>query len=103
MTTSSTRPSMASRCPPRHVRLTPPMRTCGDARSKPACSRILGRSRPRTCINGREIGEGRIDHLENRLIGIKSREVYEAPAAVLLLQAHQALEDITMPKEVARF
>jgi argininosuccinate synthase len=46
---------------------------------------------------------GRIDHLENRLIGIKSREIYEAPAAVLLLQAHQALEDITLPKEVARF
>jgi argininosuccinate synthase len=46
---------------------------------------------------------GRIDHLENRLVGIKSREIYEAPAAVLLLQAHQALEDITLPKEVARF
>ena len=48
-------------------------------------------------------GVGRIDHLENRLIGIKSREIYEAPAAVLLLQAHQALEDITLPKDVARF
>ncbi len=48
-------------------------------------------------------GVGRIDHLENRLIGIKSREVYEAPAAVLLLQAHQALEDLTLPKDVARF
>jgi argininosuccinate synthase len=46
---------------------------------------------------------GRVDHLENRLVGIKSREVYEAPAAVLLLQAHQALEDITLPKDVARF
>jgi argininosuccinate synthase len=52
---------------------------------------------------GGETGVGRIDHLENRLIGIKSREIYEAPAAVLLLQAHQALEDITLPKEVARF
>jgi argininosuccinate synthase len=48
-------------------------------------------------------GVGRIDHLENRLIGIKSREIYEAPAAVLLLQAHQALEDITMTKDLARF
>jgi argininosuccinate synthase len=48
-------------------------------------------------------GVGRIDHLENRLIGIKSREIYEAPAAVLLLQAHQALEDITLPKDVSRF
>jgi len=52
---------------------------------------------------GGENGIGRIDHLENRLIGIKSREIYEAPAAVLLLQAHQALEDITRPKDVARF
>src|ERR1700736_4984643 len=48
-------------------------------------------------------GVGRIDHLENRLIGIKSREIYEAPAAVLLLGAHQALEDITLTKDVARF
>jgi argininosuccinate synthase len=48
-------------------------------------------------------GVGRVDHLENRLIGIKSREIYEAPSAVLLLQAHQALEDITLPKDVARF
>jgi argininosuccinate synthase len=52
---------------------------------------------------GGEHGIGRIDHLENRLIGIKSREIYEAPAAVLLLQAHQALEDITLTKDVARF
>ena len=52
---------------------------------------------------GGENGVGRIDHLENRLIGIKSREIYEAPAAVVLLQAHQALEDITLPKDVARF
>jgi argininosuccinate synthase len=52
---------------------------------------------------GGEHGVGRIDHLENRLIGIKSREIYEAPAAVLLLQAHQALEDITLTKDVARF
>src|SRR3989441_3024643 len=52
---------------------------------------------------GGENGGGRIVHLENRLIGLKSREIYEAPAAVLLLRAHQALEDITLPKEVARF
>jgi argininosuccinate synthase len=57
------------------------------------------------CLNamGGQHGVGRIDHLENRLIGIKSREIYEAPAAVLLLQAHQALEDITLTKDVARF
>ncbi|MEK7215898.1 MAG: argininosuccinate synthase, partial [Chloroflexota bacterium] len=41
-------------------------------------------------------GVGRIDHLENRLVGIKSREIYEAPAAVVLLQAHQALEAMTL-------
>ena len=52
---------------------------------------------------GGQHGVGRIDHIENRLIGIKSREIYEAPAAVLLLQAHQALEDITLTKDVARF
>jgi argininosuccinate synthase len=52
---------------------------------------------------GGEHGVGRIDHLENRLIGIKSREIYEAPAAVLLIQAHQAIEDITLTKDVARF
>jgi argininosuccinate synthase len=52
---------------------------------------------------GGENGVGRIDHLENRLIGIKSREIYEAPAAVILLQAHQALEDVTLTKDVARF
>ena len=52
---------------------------------------------------GGEHGVGRIDHVENRLIGIKSREIYEAPAAVILLAAHQALEDLTLTKEVARF
>jgi argininosuccinate synthase len=52
---------------------------------------------------GGEHGVGRIDHVENRLVGIKSREIYEAPAAVILLDAHQGLEDITLPKEVARF
>lgn len=50
-----------------------------------------------------EHGVGRIDHLENRLVGIKSREIYEAPAATVLLQAHQALEDMTLSKEQARF
>ncbi len=46
---------------------------------------------------------GRIDHLENRLVGIKSREIYEAPAAVLLLQAHQALEAMILSKDQLRF
>jgi argininosuccinate synthase len=48
-------------------------------------------------------GIGRIDHIENRLVGIKSREVYEAPAAVVLLKAHQALEDLVLAKEQLRF
>ncbi len=48
-------------------------------------------------------GVGRIDHLENRLVGIKSREIYEAPAATVLLQAHLALEAMTLSKEQMRF
>jgi len=48
-------------------------------------------------------GVGRIDHVENRLVGIKSREVYEAPAATVLLQAHQALEAMTLSKDQLRF
>ncbi|OGT42802.1 MAG: argininosuccinate synthase [Gammaproteobacteria bacterium RIFCSPHIGHO2_12_FULL_37_34] len=48
-------------------------------------------------------GIGRIDHIENRLIGIKSREVYEAPAAITLIIAHRALEALTLVREVAHF
>jgi argininosuccinate synthase len=48
-------------------------------------------------------GVGRIDHVENRLVGIKSREVYEAPAATVLLKAHQALQDLVLAKEQLRF
>jgi argininosuccinate synthase len=48
-------------------------------------------------------GIGRIDHVENRLVGIKSREVYEAPAAMVLLKAHQALEDLVLTKGQLRF
>ena len=48
-------------------------------------------------------GIGRIDHIENRLVGIKSREIYEAPAAVVLLMAHQALEALTLSKRQLRF
>jgi len=49
-----------------------------------------------------EHGVGRIDHLENRLVGIKSREVYEAPAATVLLTAHLALEQMTLAKDQMR-
>ena len=52
---------------------------------------------------GGEHGVGRIDHVENRLVGIKSREIYEAPASVLLLQAHQELEDLCLSRDQARF
>lgn len=48
-------------------------------------------------------GVGRIDHVENRLVGIKSREVYECPGAMTLLKAHKELEDLTMVKEMAHF
>lgn len=47
-------------------------------------------------------GFGRVDHVENRLVGIKSREVYEAPAALALIKAHQALEYLTLTREVAQ-
>ena len=50
-----------------------------------------------------ENGVGRIDHIENRIVGIKSREIYEAPAATVLNKAHQALEEITMTKDTLRF
>ena len=50
-----------------------------------------------------EHGIGRIDHVENRLVGIKSREIYESPAAVVLHQAHHALEDMTLSRDQARF
>lgn len=48
-------------------------------------------------------GVGRIDHVEDRLVGIKSREVYEAPAAVVLSTAHRALESLTLSRDVLRF
>lgn len=48
-------------------------------------------------------GVGRLDLIENRLVGIKSREIYEAPAAVVLHFAHQELERMTLEKEVAHY
>jgi argininosuccinate synthase len=48
-------------------------------------------------------GVGRIDHVENRLVGIKSRELYEAPAGVVLHDAHRELEALTLSKQAARF
>ncbi|MBM4462306.1 MAG: argininosuccinate synthase [Chloroflexi bacterium] len=48
-------------------------------------------------------GVGRVDHIEDRLVGIKSREIYEAPAATVLLVAHQALEAMTLSKDQLKF
>jgi argininosuccinate synthase len=48
-------------------------------------------------------GVGRIDHVENRLVGIKSRELYEAPAGVILHDAHRELETLCLSKQAARF
>ncbi|MFD1708493.1 argininosuccinate synthase [Siminovitchia sediminis] len=48
-------------------------------------------------------GIGRIDHVENRLVGIKSREIYECPGAVTLLTAHKELEDLTLVKDIGHF
>ena len=47
-------------------------------------------------------GIGRIDMVENRVVGIKSREIYEAPAAVALIEAHRALEDLVLTKDELR-
>jgi argininosuccinate synthase len=48
-------------------------------------------------------GVGRIDHIESRLVGIKSRETYEAPAGIALTKAHKALEALTLTKDQLRF
>ncbi|MBK0038900.1 MULTISPECIES: argininosuccinate synthase [unclassified Enterococcus] len=50
-----------------------------------------------------EHGVGRIDHIENRLVGIKSREVYECPGAIALMTAHKELEDLIFVRELAHF
>ena len=52
---------------------------------------------------GGKHGVGRIDMVENRLVGIKSREIYEAPAATILIEAHRALESLTLTRETLHF
>jgi argininosuccinate synthase len=54
-------------------------------------------------VLGGSYGIGRIDRVESRLVGIKSREIYEAPGAVLLHAAHSALEDLVLSRDVAKF
>ncbi len=46
---------------------------------------------------------GRLDLVEDRLVGIKSREVYEAPGAIALITAHQELENVTLERDLARY
>jgi argininosuccinate synthase len=48
-------------------------------------------------------GVGRLDLVEDRLVGIKSREVYEAPGAITLITAHQELENVTVERDLSRF
>jgi argininosuccinate synthase len=48
-------------------------------------------------------GVGRLDMVEDRLVGIKSREIYEAPAAITLITAHSELESVCLERELARF
>jgi argininosuccinate synthase len=50
---------------------------------------------------GGRYGFGRVDMIENRRVGIKSRELYEVPGALAIIRAHQALEDLTLEREVA--
>jgi argininosuccinate synthase len=53
-------------------------------------------------LGGRH-GVGRVDMIENRVVGLKSRELYEAPAQTLLLTAHRDLETLTLPSDVTQF
>ncbi|MGW4071268.1 argininosuccinate synthase [Nocardia grenadensis] len=48
-------------------------------------------------------GVGRLDMVEDRLVGIKSREIYEAPGAIALITAHRALENVTLERELGRY
>ncbi|HCS58134.1 MAG TPA: argininosuccinate synthase, partial [Gordonia polyisoprenivorans] len=48
-------------------------------------------------------GVGRLDVVEDRLVGIKSREIYEAPGAMVLITAHEELEHVTLERELGRF
>ena len=52
---------------------------------------------------GGKNGVGRVDMVENRLVGIKSRETYECPGATILLKAYQALESLVLPRELSHF
>jgi len=68
----------------------------GDPRPLPELIRAVD------ALGGR-YGFGRVDMIENRRVGIKSRELYEVPGALALISAHRALEDLTLEREVAHF
>ena len=94
-------------------------RSAADAPDKPAYVEIGFEKGVPVSLDGKEMdgvaliqklhqiagehGVGRVDHVENRLVGIKSREIYEAPAATVLLLAHKALEAMTLSKDQLRF
>jgi argininosuccinate synthase len=89
-----------------------------DAPAAPAYVEVEWQDGVPTAVNGVEMplvelidsletiagghGVGRIDMVENRLVGIKSREIYEAPAALLLHQAHRELEGLVVPRDLQR-
>ena len=89
-----------------------------DAPAAPAYVEIVWQEGVPAAINGVEMplvelinsletiggvhGVGRLDMVENRLVGIKSREIYEAPAGLLLHQAHRELEELVIPKDLQR-
>jgi argininosuccinate synthase len=93
-------------------------KSVADAPAAPAYVEIAWKDGVPTAINGVDMplvelidsletiagvhGVGRIDMVENRLVGIKTREVYEAPAALLLHQAHRELEGFVTPKDLQR-
>jgi argininosuccinate synthase len=52
-------------------------------------------------VLGGSYGFGRVDMIENRRVGIKSRELYEVPGALAIIRAHQALEDLTLERDLA--
>ena len=121
----STRTSSAARSRPAFSRILGTRRRRSHARSRPTrrCSApieiVVGfeRGLP-VSLDGEELsladliaqvnrlagayGIGRIDMIENRAVGIKSREVYEAPGAMTLIAAHSALEDVVLTKDEAR-
>ena len=82
----------------RHRASTDGVPTRSTASTSPCC-RPSSSSTPRAGAQG----VGRLDMVEDRLVGIKSREVYEAPGAIALITAHQELEDVTVERDLARF